>query len=90
MSSSSQNTETSGAWALLVNADGADEWLQLCNAALVEVQRETRSKALAEAIDAARNEYLPDHTGLAEDDAYNQAVSHVIAAIGTLTEGGAS
>lgn len=28
------------AWAELVNSDGSDEWLELCNAALAEVQRE--------------------------------------------------
>jgi hypothetical protein len=28
------------AWAELVNADGSDEWLELCNKALAEVQRE--------------------------------------------------
>ncbi|MGV9659117.1 hypothetical protein ACWDR5_19395 [Streptomyces koyangensis] len=28
------------AWAQVVNADGSDEWLELCNAALLEVQRE--------------------------------------------------
>ncbi|MFE1126769.1 phiSA1p31-related protein [Streptomyces albidoflavus] len=28
------------AWAQVVNADGSDEWLELCNAALLEIQRE--------------------------------------------------
>ncbi|WP_328742932.1 hypothetical protein OG436_29515 [Streptomyces caniferus] len=31
----------SGAWAEIVNADGSDEWLKLCAAALVEIQAET-------------------------------------------------
>ncbi|MFF3312489.1 hypothetical protein [Streptomyces sp. NPDC002952] len=34
------------AWAELVNADGSDEWLELCSRALEEVQREqTRRNA---------------------------------------------
>lgn len=33
------------AWAELVNADGSDEWLETCNAALLEVQRETLHRA---------------------------------------------
>ena len=37
------------AWAQLVNADGSDEWLELCNEALKEVQHETARK-LAEKI----------------------------------------
>ncbi|MFE1089567.1 hypothetical protein ACFW5K_19975 [Streptomyces albidoflavus] len=28
------------AWVQVVDADGSDEWLELCNAALLEVQRE--------------------------------------------------
>ena len=32
------------AWAKLVNADGSDEWLELCNRALVEVQGETAQR----------------------------------------------
>lgn len=32
------------AWIEVVNADGSDEWLETCNAALVEVQRETRRR----------------------------------------------
>lgn len=31
----------SGAWAEIVNADGSDEWLAKCSAALAEVQSET-------------------------------------------------
>lgn len=40
------------AWAELVNADGSDEWLEKCEAALLEVQRETLRKA-AEKIHAS-------------------------------------
>jgi hypothetical protein len=32
------------AWAQIVNADGSDEWLELCSRALTEVQTETRRK----------------------------------------------
>lgn len=45
------------------------------------------SDALQRAIDAARGEYLQDNTGTPEDEAYNQAVSDVVAAIGALLEG---
>lgn len=40
-----------------------------------------------EAIEAARGEYLHDDTATPEDEAYNQAVSDVVAAIGALLEG---
>lgn len=33
------------AWAALVNTDGSDEWLELCNRALAEVQEETLRRA---------------------------------------------
>ncbi|MDH6448139.1 DNA-binding protein Fis [Streptomyces sp. SAI-119] len=46
-----------------------------------------REDALREAIEAARGEYLEDATGTPEDEAYNQAVSDVVAAIGALLEG---
>jgi hypothetical protein len=45
-----------------------------------------RAQALNEAIEAARGEYLEDQTGTPEDEAYNQAVSDVVAAIGALLE----
>jgi hypothetical protein len=48
-----------------------------------------RAEVLAEAIEAARAEYLTDDTGTDEDAAYNDGVSDAIAAIGALTEGGA-
>lgn len=35
------------AWIELVNADGGDEWLRKCEAALAEVQRETLRRAAA-------------------------------------------
>ncbi|MER5843663.1 hypothetical protein ABT099_25910 [Streptomyces prasinus] len=46
-----------------------------------------RRDVLAEAIEAARGEYLHDDTATPEDEAYNQAVSDVVAAIGALLEG---
>lgn len=46
-----------------------------------------RAETLNEAIEAARGEYLHDQTGTPEDEAYNQAVSDVVAAIGALLEG---
>jgi hypothetical protein len=50
-------------------------------------ESETRAEILHEAIEAARGEYLQDATGMPEDEAYNQAVSDVVAAIGALLEG---
>ncbi|MFG3014324.1 hypothetical protein ACGFZB_28675 [Streptomyces cinerochromogenes] len=35
------------AWAELVNANGSDEWLELCSRALEEVQRETSRRNAA-------------------------------------------
>lgn len=46
-----------------------------------------RVENITEAIEAARGEYLTDATGTPEDEAYNQAVSDVVAAIGALLEG---
>ncbi|MEU2603209.1 hypothetical protein [Streptomyces albus] len=89
MSTSSQKPESSGAWALLVNADGSDEWLEQCNAALIEVQQTTRTRTLREAIEALRAEYLTDDTGTPEDAAYNNAISDAIAVIDALRTGGA-
>ncbi|WP_097964580.1 hypothetical protein [Streptomyces sp. or20] len=34
------------AWAELVNADGSDEWLELCSRALVEVREEALRRAV--------------------------------------------
>ncbi|MFE5368236.1 hypothetical protein [Streptomyces mirabilis] len=45
------------------------------------------AEVLTKAIEAARGEYLEDATGTPEDEAYNQAVSDVVAAIGALLEG---
>lgn len=90
MPQSSQTPEASGAWALLVNADGSDEWLEQCNEALAEVQREARRKALREAIDAARSELLTDNTGTDADVAYNQAIYDVVTAIENAGDGAAS
>lgn len=47
-----------------------------------------RMENLNEAIEAARGEYLHDDTATPEDEAYNQAVSDVVAAIGALLETG--
>lgn len=46
-----------------------------------------RAQNLNEAIETARGEYLHDDTATPEDEAYNQAVSDVVAAIGALLEG---
>jgi hypothetical protein len=43
-----------------------------------------RLEVLAEAIEAARSEYLHDDTRTPEDEAYNQAVSDVVSAISAL------
>jgi hypothetical protein len=45
-----------GAWMELVNADGSDEWLEKCSAALEDVQRETLRRA-AKKIRAASAHY---------------------------------
>jgi hypothetical protein len=39
-----------GAWARLVNSDGSDEFLELCNAALLEIQKETLARARKQSI----------------------------------------
>lgn len=46
-----------------------------------------RLEVLTEAVEAARGEYLHDQTGSPEDEAYNRAVSDVVAALGALLEG---
>lgn len=43
-----------------------------------------RQNVLAEAVDAARGEYLHDGTGTPEDEVYNRAVSDVVTAISAL------
>jgi hypothetical protein len=50
------------AWAQLVNSDGSDEWLELCNKALAEVQSET-SRRNAAKIQAAMEEVRVDDWG---------------------------
>jgi len=55
---------------------------------MTTTESQIRTAALNEAIEAARGEYLHDETGTPEDEAYNQAVSDVVAAIGALLEGG--
>jgi len=54
---------------------------------LADFRTAVRAELLAEAIEAARGEYLHEQTGTPEDEAYNQAVSDVVAAIGALLEG---
>ncbi|MFJ4529082.1 hypothetical protein [Streptomyces nigrescens] len=44
------------AWAEIVNADGSDEWLAKCNAALAEIQTETSRRDPAVHTDAYRDE----------------------------------
>lgn len=48
-----------------------------------------RAEVLAEAIEAARTEYLTDGTATDEDNGYNNGITDAIAAIGALLEGGA-
>lgn len=48
-----------------------------------------RAEVLAEAVEAARSEYLTDGTGTDEDNAYNNGITDAVAAIGALNEGGA-
>lgn len=50
-------------------------------AMLAEVEREAAAKALSDAVETARGEYLTDATGDETDDAYNRGVADVIAAI---------
>lgn len=57
---------------------------------LANFRNAVRVETLTEAIEAARREYLHEDTGTPEDEAYNQAVSDVVAAIGALLEGGAA
>ncbi|MFE2486088.1 hypothetical protein ACFXGR_22860 [Streptomyces mirabilis] len=54
---------------------------------MTNIDSGTRAEILREAIEAARGEYLTDATGTPEDEAYNQAVSDVVAALGALLEG---
>lgn len=49
-----------------------------------------RAEVLAEAIEAARAEYLTDATGTDEDNAYNNGITDAVAAIDALTAGGES
>lgn len=50
---------------------------------------ELRAAVLAEAIEAARSEYLTDATGTDVDNAYNQAVTDMLDALLALAVGGA-
>jgi len=69
-------------WLSVPSADNAE-----AKARTQEMLDAYRAENLNEAIEAARGEYLEDATGTPEDEAYNQAVSDVVAAIGALLEG---
>lgn len=89
MSTSSQNNPTT--CDKLLNEYGQAETAPLGMLADLRGKlSEVRAEALHEAIEAARGEYLHDDTASPEDEAYNQAVSDVVAAIGALLEGGAA
>ncbi|MFE7727406.1 hypothetical protein ACFU5D_16625 [Streptomyces anthocyanicus] len=60
-----------------VTADGLAPYID-------RVEKEAAAKALSDAVEAARGEYLHDDTHTPADEAYNHAVSDVIAAIGEL------
>lgn len=47
-----------------------------------------RAEVLAEAVEAARSEYLTDNTGDEADEAYNRGVSDAVASVGKLAESG--
>ncbi|MGW1950114.1 hypothetical protein ACWCRC_38145 [Streptomyces sp. NPDC001940] len=51
---------------------------------LDRVEREAAAKALSDAVETARGEYLTDATGDETDEAYNRSVADVIAAIDKL------
>jgi hypothetical protein len=51
---------------------------------LDRVEREAAAKALSDAVETARGEYLTDATGDETDEAYNRGVADVIAAIDQL------
>lgn len=74
----------------LVPSESQHRMYDLLAAIVGYVEDGARKKALREAIEAARAEYLADNTGRADDAAYNDAVGHVIASSSALTEGGAS
>ncbi|MEU5976403.1 hypothetical protein [Streptomyces sp. NPDC047315] len=52
-----------------------------------DLQNYYRTEIFTEAIEAARDEYLNDDTGTLADEAFNQAVSDVVAAIRARLEG---
>jgi len=55
-----------------------------------EVREQARAEVLAEAIEAARGEYLTDNTGTDEVIAYNNGITDAVAAISALLDGGES
>jgi hypothetical protein len=69
-------------WLSIPSSDNAE-----AKARTQEMLDAHRAESIREAIEAARGEYLHDDTGTSEDEAYNQAVSDVVAAIGALLEG---
>ncbi|MEV4784015.1 hypothetical protein AB0K53_00925 [Streptomyces tuirus] len=60
-----------------ITADGLEPYI-------AAVEQEAAAKALSDAEETARGEYLADATGDETDEAYNRAVSDVIAAINAL------
>jgi DNA-binding protein Fis len=60
-----------------ITADGLASYID-------HVEREAAAKALSDAVETARGEYLADATGDETDEAYNQGVADVIAAIDQL------
>ncbi|MER6350643.1 hypothetical protein ABT186_02005 [Streptomyces sp. NPDC001634] len=51
---------------------------------LDRVEKEAAARALSDAVETARGEYLTDATGDETDEAYNRGVADVIAAIDAL------
>lgn len=93
MSSSSQNPDRAPSRRddlLLMLLHGGAATNAIAKHVVDAFAAEVRAENLNEAIEAARGEYLKDDTRTPEDEAYNQAVSDVVAAIGALLEGGAS
>lgn len=67
----------------------AREFGDAAKRAVAKARVESRAAALADAVAAARSEYLTDNTGSETDDAYQRGVADAVAAIGRLVEAGA-
>lgn len=74
----------------LAREGGGSRALDLIGAIVKYAEDNSRARALNDAIEAARSEYMTDDTGTDEDAAYNNGVTDTIAAIGRLTDGGES